>query len=407
MDLKVNSIFKIFVQKKYYDYNHPWESSLKRTTGTGFCILIEKKKYILTNHHVIENSMNITIERHKSEIIFTSKLLDLAILTCPLKYAEPLEFGEAESGNHIFVQGFPLEYRGLNITEGIIQKLTKMNLNMVKNLAFEVSAAIYSGNSGGPAFYNGKVFGVAYAGSIYHEVFYIIPYFAVSYFIKMFLNKISLKLMELEWQTADLSEGILINRKYIATHIEGIKILEQGQINMADFIKYFNHNSNGVEKVTFKYLTAFMDKKKVEFTFKLLDKSHPSYDPDYKKEGEEIKGNKIYFPLKEIKLDVIKPFYVSFGGWIFVPVTTSYNSFSKRNYPLGLVRITEIIENEYNIKFAKYYHYFLNIKWNDLLKKIKELKDAHEKKKELTFSIPLYSEPCIDIILNSFENKKT
>jgi hypothetical protein len=407
MDLKVNSIFKIFVQKKYYDYNHPWESAIGRATGTGFCILIEKKKYIMTNHHVIENAININIESQKSEVLFSSKLMDLAILTCPLKLAEPLNFGEAESGNHIFVQGFPLYYRGLNITEGIIQKLTKMNMNMTKNLAFEVSAAIYSGNSGGPAFFKDKVCGVAYAGSVDYEIFYIIPYFAVHYFIKMFLNKISLKFMDLNWQIADLEEGIIINRKYIATHIEGIKIGSEGQIEINELIKYMGFAPRGVEKITFKYLAAFIDSKKVEFNFKLLDKSHPSYDPDQKKGNEIIKGNKISFPLQEINLDVIKPYFVSFGGWIFVPISSSYNSFVKRNYPIGYVRITEIIENEYNIKFAKYHHYILNIKWADLLKLIKELKEAHDNKKEMKIAIPLYGEYYIDIILNSDEHKYT
>lgn len=429
MDLKINSIFKIFTQNKVYNYNHPWESSIQRYTGTGFCVIIEKKKYIMTNYHVIENAVGLHIENQKCEVVFGDKMLDLAILTCPLKFAEPLDFGEAQSGNQIFVQGFPLRHRGLNITDGVIQKLTKLKFGLTKHLCFEVSAPIYGGNSGGPAFFNNKVFGVAYARNGNYNVFYVIPYFLVDFFIKMFVDKITFKFAKFDWQIADLDAGFILNRKFLISHIEGIKIHEDGQITIGDFLKYLGFKSRGTEKITFKYLIPLLQKKKVTFTIdktpnktlKLISSSFSfsSFLPNGKKEREkedgkkereeekcgEEKGDSISFPLEDLKIVFNNPIWINFGGWIFVPITRAYNSYEEVNYPLGYVKITEMIENDLNVKYAKYNGELLDVKWNDFFETIKKLKEAFEKKSELNISFKLLYNDAVDIILKSEEQK--
>ena len=153
-------------------------------TGTGFVIKNDKNgTLILTNYHVVEdNPHSISVWADDEELVnaeilaFTSQK-DICVLKLsqkiPLKPVA-LSNNSPKLGEAVFAVGFPAAADSLSdteahtsedatITDGIISALRKVTITQdgsaVKIL--QISAAINSGNSGGPLFNsNGKVIGV-------------------------------------------------------------------------------------------------------------------------------------------------------------------------------------------------------------------------------------------------------
>ena len=345
MQLKINSIFKIFVQAKEYNYHHPWESTIVQGHGTGFCISHQGKKFIATCYHVVEDALRIFIDDVEFKVVFGDKILDIAFLDGPTEKMEPLEIGTAVSGNIIYVQGFPLGYRGLNITEGIISKLTKLDAGLVKHLAFQVTAIINSGNSGGPVFYNDRVVGIAYRGNNHYQIFYVIPFFMIDFALRM-MDGIRHKYLDILWQPINplmnMDGALLINKTHCVSEIEGIKIQKDGQIRFSDFMKLLGYKDyESTEMITFKYIIDFLPKKKINF-------------------------GKLSFKTTEFDITFQPPEWLIYGGWVFVPITHSYMSQQGHYDELGKVKIVEIIENEYNIYYARYKGRNIALKWSSL-----------------------------------------
>ncbi|PGK51107.1 peptidase S1 [Priestia megaterium] len=139
--------------------------------GTGFVIEYKNKKYVLTNHHVVESDGETTAYLSNDKEV-TMKIvgydldLDLAILAFEKEIDIPaLSLASSKNvsiGDFVIAIGHPL---GLDYstTFGIISA-TKRDLQLddtsFKNL-LQTDAAINPGNSGGPLFnLDGKVIGI-------------------------------------------------------------------------------------------------------------------------------------------------------------------------------------------------------------------------------------------------------
>lgn len=141
--------------------------AVAQKSGTGFNI--DDQGLIVTNHHVIDGALNMTITFPNGQICkanyWSSKPeFDLAIIgleadnlpVVPLNTKEP-----PVSGAKVRVVGNPL---GLNniVAEGELKQYLKVSGNPEK--VFSISAPIYPGNSGSPVFdRNGQVVGVVFA----------------------------------------------------------------------------------------------------------------------------------------------------------------------------------------------------------------------------------------------------
>ena len=135
--------------------------------GTGFFISNDE---ILTNYHVIEGAMNISIinqDKKRSSAVVIKKDLkrDLALLKTNLK-GKPVSFysGQLKQGVMVEALGHP-KGRKFSLTKGWISAIRKWSstydvTGSGEILFIQTDAAINSGNSGGPLFYKNHVVGV-------------------------------------------------------------------------------------------------------------------------------------------------------------------------------------------------------------------------------------------------------
>ena len=138
-------------------------------TGSGF--IVGNGKYVITNNHVIDGARRIAVRNGKGKISYAevaavSKDYDLAILKLNKKfkqYLKPKDFEEPKVGEDVLSIGYPMTAFFGNdlpvITQGIISKVFNDDIGV-----FMTTAAINSGNSGGPIFnLKGNLVGVTFA----------------------------------------------------------------------------------------------------------------------------------------------------------------------------------------------------------------------------------------------------
>lgn len=154
------TLLKIFPTISDTDFSIP--NSGKRT-GTGFAL--HQSGLIATNYHVIENYTSIKIRGingdfnsiYEAKVVILDKTNDLAVIK-PIDIVNlgvipyGLRNNIAEVGENIFVVGYPLlSTMGdeIKLTNGIISAKTGF---MGDVTAYQVSAPVQPGNSGGPLF---------------------------------------------------------------------------------------------------------------------------------------------------------------------------------------------------------------------------------------------------------------
>lgn len=148
--------------------NAPSRQFKEKNLGSGF--IISKEGFILTNHHVISEAVQITVRLsdHREfigEIIAKDEARDLALIKIPASDDFPVaELGDSdriEVGNWAIAIGNPF---GLDrtVTVGIISATGRNHLGLPEQGAFlQTDASINFGNSGGPLLnVAGKVIGI-------------------------------------------------------------------------------------------------------------------------------------------------------------------------------------------------------------------------------------------------------
>lgn len=139
-----------------------------RAVGSGF--IVDKSGYIVTNAHVVDDAVRITVKLDSGEefiarVVGTDELTDIAVLKIDAKRDLPaVKFGDsdkAEVGDWVLAIGSPF---GLakSVTAGIIsQKERETPYASAFQRFIQTDAAINRGNSGGPLVnLDGEVVGV-------------------------------------------------------------------------------------------------------------------------------------------------------------------------------------------------------------------------------------------------------
>ncbi|GAB3476226.1 S1C family serine protease [Marinomonas epiphytica] len=131
------------------------QGSYSINLGSG--VIIDSQGYILTNHHVIQNSTSITVrlydDRHlDAKLVGSDPATDLAVLKIDSRKLPHIELGDSQSlvvGDQILAIGNPYDI-GQTVTAGIISAKGRnsIGLNTYENF-LQTDAAINPGNSGG------------------------------------------------------------------------------------------------------------------------------------------------------------------------------------------------------------------------------------------------------------------
>ncbi len=132
----------------------------REVQGQGSGVIISENGYILTNHHVVENSNEVTVSLQDGRtldavVVGTDPQTDVAVLKVEseesLPFARLADSEQIEVGDVVFAIGNPLGV-GQTVTMGIVSAKGRDGLNMIRG-GFEnfiqTDASINQGNSGG------------------------------------------------------------------------------------------------------------------------------------------------------------------------------------------------------------------------------------------------------------------
>ena len=164
------------VQSSGSGYNPFYSGGTSAIYGTGF--IISEDGYILTNYHVIETAYynNVAPQiilrdgtTYSARIVGFEATNDVAVLKIEATGLTPVKIGSSDAvrvGESIYAVGNPnqLDY---TITEGIVSALDRevqVDTTGSEITMFQISAAVNSGNSGGPVYNErGEVIGIVSA----------------------------------------------------------------------------------------------------------------------------------------------------------------------------------------------------------------------------------------------------
>ena len=148
--------------------------------GSGF--FIDKRGYIITNHHVIDSMVDPKYEGYSrvyvklpsdmetkipAKVVGYDSVLDLALLKVEIEPEFVFELGSSSDlgvGDKVSVIGTPIGLEG-TLTSGIISAIDRKLTTM--GTVLQLDAAVNSGNSGGPLIdENKKVQAIVFAGML-------------------------------------------------------------------------------------------------------------------------------------------------------------------------------------------------------------------------------------------------
>ncbi len=149
------------------------EEAQRRGVATGSGIVIDANGTILTNYHVVENAIKVTVSFEKgqtvdAQVVGTDPSNDLAVLRIPTDglTLHPLRLGDSSTvqvGDPVLAIGNPFDLQR-TLTTGIIsalqREITAPNGFTISNV-LQTDAPINPGNSGGPLLdASGRVIGI-------------------------------------------------------------------------------------------------------------------------------------------------------------------------------------------------------------------------------------------------------
>ena len=129
-------------------------------SGTGTGVILSQKGYIVTNAHVVENALSVTIRltddrTFQASLVGADEISDLAVLYIDAPDLIPAQFGDSNAlrvGDTVSAIGDPLgvEFRG-SFTDGSISAINRDVAMEGRTMSLiQTNAALNSGNSGGP-----------------------------------------------------------------------------------------------------------------------------------------------------------------------------------------------------------------------------------------------------------------
>ncbi len=194
------SVVKIAVTAQRPDFSLPWQDAgFIKMGGSGFIIQEGRKRWILTNAHVISDARFIEVKREdnprprRARVAFVGHDCDLAVLdvseadfwtdTQPLPFSETLP----ELDDQVVAVGYPMGGDRISLTRGVVSRIdynVYTHSDVDSHLVLQVDAAINPGNSGGPVLYKGRVAGVAFQGiQQAQNIGYAIPMPVIRHFL--------------------------------------------------------------------------------------------------------------------------------------------------------------------------------------------------------------------------------
>lgn len=192
--------------------------------GTG--IVMTANGYIITNAHVIQNAVSVTVMVGE-DILYDAALVgscpeeDLAVLKVDAEHLIPAEFGDSFAmrvGDEVSALGNPMGYR-MTMTPGIISAVDReMLVDNQTMYLLQTSAAINFGNSGGALFNDrGQVVGVTVIKVVADDgsaegLGFAIPTERVKYVVDHLIagEKIKIPYLGITVQPAEDRSGLLI-----------------------------------------------------------------------------------------------------------------------------------------------------------------------------------------------------
>ena len=170
------SVVQLSVKYEPRSPTTPW----KRETpiGIGGSGVVIAPGRILTNAHVAEQASEILVESSQTtlpievELIAIDRSRDLALLGITdeefIKNHPPIALldGIPDEGARVIVMGYPVGGDVLSTTSGVISRTEWASIGNTgeSGMRVQVDAAVNHGNSGGPAFVNGQIGGLAFSG---------------------------------------------------------------------------------------------------------------------------------------------------------------------------------------------------------------------------------------------------
>ena len=143
----------------------------RKRVGTGSGVIISPDGYIITNHHVIENSSEVIVttndnREYEAEIVGSDEVTDVAVLKINSNEKfEYILFGDSENsqiGQWVLAVGNPYNLNS-TVTAGIISSKSR-DLNeydQINQSFIQTDAAVNIGNSGGALVnINGELIGI-------------------------------------------------------------------------------------------------------------------------------------------------------------------------------------------------------------------------------------------------------
>ncbi len=350
-DITKQAIVKIYTTAKIPNYQEPWNSSIRSSTGSGAII---KDGLILTNAHVVANQSFLEVQRYGQRKRYIAKVYavshqaDLALLKVEeetfFSGVKALEFGRLpKMEQKIVVYGYPMGGSTLSATIGVVSRVEHHTYahSGESFLAVQVDAAVNPGNSGGPALSDGKIVGVVMQViSKSQNIGYLVPVNMVKHFIEDMKDEkydgfadIGLGTQKLEnpairryYGLDENISGKLINKVVYNSSLEGI--LQAGDILTA----VDGHNIEDDGTVEFRnheytHFHHFIDAYQMGDIVKLdiiRDKKPMQVEVKLKYTADDM------YLVKTTRYDMM-PRYFVYGGYVFSPLTRNLIRSTNRN----------------------------------------------------------------------------
>jgi len=350
-DITKQAIVKIYNVAKIPNYQFPWSSSMRSSTGSGAII---EGGYILTNAHVVANQAFLEVQRYGERKRYIAKVYavshqaDLALLKVEdeafFKGVVPLTFGALPKVEQkIVVYGYPMGGSTLSATIGVVSRVEHHVYahSGESFLAVQVDAAVNPGNSGGPALSDGKIVGVVMQVITKSQnIGYLVPVTMVKHFIDdmkdghydgfadlgLGTQKLENPAMRRYYGLDENVTGKLIDK--IVYDSPAVGILKEGDIITAiDGHKIENDGTVEFRRHEYTDFYYFVDQHQMGQKVKLdiiRDKRPMQVEVPLTMTGDDM------YLVKTTRYDEM-PTYVIYGGYVFAPLTRNLIRSTNRN----------------------------------------------------------------------------